>query len=125
MNSPENHHPPIIQLLLVIWSLEIPLFLDHLYFFSFFPFLKTDFIYLFLDRGEGREERDRSINVWLPLTRPLLGTQQATQACALTGNPARDPLVLRPVLSPLTHTSQDNHLYFLMPKPRNSATDIK
>ena len=31
-------------------------------------FLK-DFIYLFLDRREGREkERERNINVWLPLT---------------------------------------------------------
>ena len=33
-----------------------------------------DFIYLFLERGERREEeRERNINVWLPLTRPLLG----------------------------------------------------
>ena len=30
-----------------------------------------DFIYLFLDRVEGREkERERNINVWLPLTYP-------------------------------------------------------
>ena len=30
-----------------------------------------DFIYLFLERGEGREkERERNINVWLPLTCP-------------------------------------------------------
>ena len=30
---------------------------------------------LFLDRGEGREEeREGNISVWLPLTRPLLGT---------------------------------------------------
>ena len=36
------------------------------YCFSFY-FLK-DFIYLFLERGEGREkERRRNINVWLPL----------------------------------------------------------
>ena len=31
--------------------------------------LFKDFVYLFLDRGEGREkERERNINVWLPLT---------------------------------------------------------
>ena len=31
-------------------------------------FFKKDFTYLFLDRGEGREkERERNINVWLPL----------------------------------------------------------
>ena len=44
-----------------------------------------DFIYLFLERGEGREkERERHTNVWLPLARPLLGTRPTTQACALT-----------------------------------------
>ena len=48
-------------------------------------FLKILFI-LFLDRREGREkERDRHINVWVPLASPLLGTWPATQACALTG----------------------------------------
>ena len=45
------------------------------------------FVYLFLERGEGREkERERNISVWLPLTCPLLGTWPATQACAMTGN---------------------------------------
>ena len=69
-------------------------------------FLK-DFIYLFLDRGGGREkERERNISVWLSLTRPLLGIWPATQACALTGNPTDDPLVHRLVLNPLSHTSQ-------------------
>ena len=52
----------------------------------FFYFLKY-FIYLFLERREGREkERERNINVWLPLACPLLGTWLATQECALTGN---------------------------------------
>ena len=52
----------------------------------FFSFLK-DFIYLFLDRGEGKEkEREGSINVWLPLERLLLRTWPATQACALIRN---------------------------------------
>ena len=56
------------------------------------PFLKKDFIYLFLEGGGGREKkRERNINVWLPLTRPLLGTWSATQACALTGNQTGDP----------------------------------
>ena len=42
--------------------------------FSLVYFLK-DFIYLFLERGEGREkERERNINVWLPLVRSPLGT---------------------------------------------------
>ena len=71
-----------------------------------FYFLK-DFIYLFLDRGEGWEkERGRNINVWLSLTHPLLGTRPATQACALIGNRTSDPLAHRPALNPLSYISQ-------------------
>ena len=44
--------------------------------------------------------------MWLSLTRPLLGTQPTTQACALTENGTGDPLVHRSVLNPLSHTSQ-------------------
>ena len=40
------------------------------------------------------------------LTRPQLGTWPATQACALTGNRTGNPLICRPELSPLRHTSQ-------------------
>ena len=66
-----------------------------------------DFIYLLLDRWEGREkERERNNNVWLSLTGPLLGAWPATQACALPGNRSSDPLVLRLILNPLSHTSQ-------------------
>ena len=47
-------------------------------------FFFKDFIYLFLERREGKEkERERNINVWLLLMCPLLGTWPATQACAL------------------------------------------
>ena len=70
-------------------------------------FFKEDFIYLFLESREGKvEERERNINVWLPLTRPLLGTWPATQACALTGDPTSNPLLCSPVLKSLSHTSQ-------------------
>ena len=74
---------------------------------------KILFIYLFLDRGEQREkERERNISVWLPLNHPLLGTWPATQACALTGNRTGNPLVCRPVLNPLSHSSQGLFLIF-------------
>ena len=65
-------------------------------------------IYLFiLERGKRKEkERERNINVWLPLVCPQLGTWPATQACALTGNQTGDLLVRRPVLNPLSYTSQ-------------------
>ena len=64
--------------------------------------------YLFtFERGEEREkERERNISVWLPLMCSLLGTWPTTQACALTGNRTGDPLVHRPALNPLSHTSQ-------------------
>ena len=53
----------------------------------YFQYFLKDFISLFFDRGEGREkERERNINVWLPLMRPQVGTWPATQACAPTGN---------------------------------------
>ena len=42
---------------------------------------EEDFICSFLERGEVRDkERERNINVWLPLTCPLLGTWPPTQA---------------------------------------------
>ena len=64
-----------------------------------------------MERGEERKkERERSINVWLPLTHPLLGTWPTTQACALTGNQTSDPSVHRPVLNPLSHTSQGEQI---------------
>ena len=69
--------------------------------------------YLFLERGKERERRN--INIWLPLTCPLLGTWPTTQACALMGNCTRDPLVHRPVLDPLSHTSQGQYYIFLNP----------
>ena len=73
----------------------------HVFYFFFFK------IYLFLERGEGREEeRERNIRVWLPLVHPLLGTWPTTQACGLTGNRTSGPLIRRPALNPLSHTSQ-------------------
>ena len=72
-------------------------------------FCFKDFIYLFLEREGGREkERERNINTWLSLAMPPTGdlAHNATQACALTENRTGDPLVRRPALNPLSHTSQ-------------------
>ena len=74
--------------------------------FSLF-FKRLDLFNFFLERGEGREkEKERKINVWLPLMCPLLGTWPTIQACALTGNQTRDLWVHRLALNPLSHTSQ-------------------
>ena len=55
---------------------------------------------IFRERGvEGKEkERERNINVWLPLKHPLLGTWPTTQVCALTRNQTGEHLVCRPAL---------------------------
>ena len=81
-----------------------------------FYFLKEFIIYLLFNRGEEREkEGERNINVWLPLTHPLLGMWLTTQACDLTGNRTSDLLVHRPALNPLSHTSQ-GVIYFYWAK---------
>ena len=72
-------------------------------FFSFFK--KILFIYIF-------RQRERNINVWLPVMRLLLGSCPATQACVLTGNRTGDTLVRRLVLIPLSHTSQGHRVFY-------------
>ena len=67
-------------------------------------------MYLFLERGEGREKVERNINVWLPVKHPPLGTWPATQVPVLTGNRTGDPLVRRLALNPLSHASWEKLL---------------
>ena len=59
-------------------------------------FKKRFYLFILLERGEGREkERERNIHVWLPLVRPLLGTWPTTHTCALTWNPTGNPFGLQ------------------------------
>ena len=68
-------------------------------------FLKK-ILFIFRQRGrEGEREGEKHQCVAAPHV-PLLGTWPATQARAPTGNRTSDPLVYRPVLNPLKHTSQ-------------------
>ena len=68
---------------------------------------------LFLDRRVGKEkERERNISVWLLLAHPLPETWPTTQACALTGNRTSNPLLCKPALSLLSHTSQGSLFIF-------------
>ena len=105
-----NHHQGI-----TLWdTISLPCFnFSFLHMWGFYIFFCFKiFIYTILERGEGREkERKRNINVWLPLTRSLLGTWPATQACALTGIQTCDPLVCKSALSPLSHTSRVRILF--------------
>ena len=50
--------------------------------------------------------------MWLPLVCPPLETWPTIQACALIGNRFGDPLVHRPEINPLSHTSQDRKPLF-------------
>ena len=68
--------------LLKILSKSRVLFLRYL-----FTYFTRFYLLIFLERGERKEkERERNINVWLPLVYPLVEIWPATQACALTGN---------------------------------------
>ena len=77
-------------------------------------FFFYDFIYLFLEKGEGKK-KEGNISVWLPPPFPLLGTWPATQACVLTRNQTGDaPLVHRPALNPRrSYTNQGCLGFFL------------
>ena len=84
-------------------------------FFNFFLF--KDFIYLFLERGKGREkDSERNMDMWninqLTLACPHPGTWPPTQACALTGNQTRDLSVCGRTPSPVSHTSQGFFNFF-------------
>ena len=95
------------------WLLRMKLLWTFMH--RFFVFSFKDFIYLFLERWERREkERERNINVWLPLACPQLGMWPTTQACALTGNQTSDPLLFRLALNSLSHTSQSSCTSFCM-----------
>ena len=79
----------------------------HLFIYS----IIHSFIHSFLE-GKGRRKRGRgNINVWLPLTCPLLGPGTWDLAhnpgtCPRLGIEPADPLVARLALSPLSYASQ-------------------
>ena len=67
------------------------------------------FFCLFIYIWEGRE---RNIMCGCLSCAPYWGPGlHATQACALTGDQTSDPLVLRLVLNPLSHTSQGKGIF--------------
>ena len=68
-------------------------------------FFFKDFIYLFSQKGR-EEERKRNINVWLPLTHPLLGTLASNPGMCPDWESNWQPFGLQPALNPLSYTSQ-------------------
>ena len=72
---------------------------------------KQFFVYLFLEREEGRENGRESFMCkrnmdWLSLACPQLGTWPTAKACALTGNGTSNPSVCGMMPNPLSHTDQ-------------------
>ena len=59
-------------------------------------FLRFYLFFIFRERKGWEKERERNINVWLPLMWPPLGTWPAIQKCTLTGNQTSDHLVCSP-----------------------------
>ena len=60
-------------------------------------------------------------------THPAGNLAHTTQACALTGNQTSDPLVHRPALNPLSHTSQGWIIFYSQGKPGewDNGTDYR
>ena len=80
-------------------------------------FLKIFYLFIFRERRrEGDTEGEKHQYVVASHIWP------ETQACALTGNRTGDPLVHRPALNPLNHTSQD--LLALLIKSFFGSNDI-
>ena len=61
---------------------------------------------MFLERGEEREKEGEKHQCVVASRVPPTGDLDATQARALIRNQTSDPLVHRPGLNPLSHTSQ-------------------
>ena len=75
--------------------------------------IKNIYIYLFLERGEGKEKEGEKHQCVVASHTSCTGDLAHTQACALTGNQTGNCLVCRPAFNPLSHTSQHKILAFL------------
>ena len=69
-------------------------------------FFKRFYLFIFRQRGRKREREGGKHQCVVSPHAPPTGDWPATQACVLTGNRTDDPLVCRPALNPLSHTSQ-------------------
>ena len=69
------------------------------------------YLFIYIERGrEGEREGEKHQCVVASLLPPT-GDLATTQVCALTGNRPSKPLVHRPTLNPLSHTSQGSLLF--------------
>ena len=98
------------------------LFLTTPWLLSLF-FLLRFYLFYFLERGDGREkERQRNINVWLPLTWPPTGDLACNPGMCPDWESNWWPFGSQLELNPLSYTSQGPlttfyHLCYLFPVP--------
>ena len=74
-------------------------------FLYLFKIFKIFYLFIFRE-GKGGRKRGGETSMCGCLSCAPLGTWLTAQACALIGNQTHDPLVHRPALNPLSHTSQ-------------------
>ena len=120
-----HHHSDLMQSVLIptfcnlnlnitLWTLMISFFI---LFFSFFLknsgiFSYLNYIYLFLEWGEGREkDRERNTSVWgcvkyTLISSPPTGDLVRNPGMCLDWESNRQPFDSQPALSPLNYTSQ-------------------
>ena len=83
--------------------------------------------YLFIYRERGRKgEREGEKHQCVVASHALpLETPPATLACALTGNRTGDPLVLRPALNPVSHTSRGGFCFCFKSSLEDTFIDFR
>ena len=87
--------------------------------------LFRDFVYLFLERGEGGREIERETSTvkniaQLPLTRPQTRDWPSTKACALIGNQTSNFSIYQMTLNQLSYTSQGQAFFPTVQFPSHS-----
>ena len=80
--------------------------------YSLRSFLFLDFIYLLLERGEGREKKEKHQCVVVSYTAPNGDLAHNPDMCP-DWNQIGDLLARRSALNPLSHTSQGHFFFFL------------
>ena len=98
-------------------SIETHILCDNLILFNF--------IYLFLERGREKEDRERNSSVWLPLACHLLGSWPTTQASALDWESNRLPCDLQAGMQS-TEPHQPGLWYFIfwLPSPPHGSFEF-
>ena len=81
---------------------------------SYTSFFLISYLLILRERGREGERAERNINVWLPLSHLPTGDLASNPGMCPEGASTGDPLVHRPALNPLSHTSWATIFFLLM-----------